>query len=121
MLTELEYEALRLMSAKQQVEIDQRYRKKNGWASYPSGTAFSAEIDNDDSSAIEVYEFVRDKPEKYFLYINEKEGTATTWIGDILGTVSFGTTYRAVFGDKRQHVRVYAINGKTYSGIYYKS
>lgn len=82
---------------------------------------FASEVTNELRSAIEVYEFCANPPAKYFLYINEKTKSATTWTGDALGTVTFGHEYMAVFGDKRQSVRIKAINGKTYSGTYYKS
>lgn len=86
-------------------------------ASFP----FASEVSNEMRSAIEVYEFINTPPNKYFLYINEKEGIAMTWTGQKLGRVTFGQTYRSNLGDKRQSVSIWAINGHTYYGTYYKS
>lgn len=82
---------------------------------------FAAEVTNELRSAVEIYEFCNDKPEKYFLYIKEENGTATTWTGELLGTVTFGFKFRSNFGDYRILVTVKAINGETYHGIYYTS
>lgn len=81
---------------------------------------FADEVNNDMRSAIEEYEFRTDAPKSYFLYIS-KEGKATTWTGQVLGNVSFSKEFRAVFGDIRQRVTVYGINGKIYHGTFYKS
>ena len=76
---------------------------------------------NEERSAVEVYEFCTDPPDKYFLYINCTKKEATTWTGDKLGTVAFGCEFRDNFGGKRVPITVYAINGKKYHGTYYKS
>jgi len=76
---------------------------------------------NEERSAIEVYEFVHDPPVKYFLYIDEPSRSATTWMGDVLGRVSFGQSYRSAFGDTRVPIWVDAINGLLYHGTYFKS
>lgn len=94
---------------------------------------------HEEISALEVYEFVADPPERYFLYVKAPRiackggigsaedvhyggsGLATTWTGEKLGDVQFGRTWRSVFGDTRVSVSVYGINGKTYHGTYYKS
>jgi hypothetical protein len=76
---------------------------------------------NTERSQVEVYEFYYNPPERYFLYINREQQTATTWTGDKLGTVSFGREWRDNFGGKRVPVTVRAINGKTYHGTYFKS
>ncbi|WP_407156327.1 hypothetical protein [Bradyrhizobium sp. STM 3557] len=76
---------------------------------------------NEERSALEVFEFLRDKPARYFLYINAEKRTATTFTGDTLGTVSFGREYRDNFGGKRVAVTIRAITGETYHGTYYKS
>lgn len=78
-------------------------------------------VDNDLRGKIEVYEFMQDKPKKYFLYINEDTMQATTWGGESLGNVHFGKEYRSNMGDKRQSIDVFGINGVKYHGIYYKS
>lgn len=79
---------------------------------------------NEELSAIEVYEFKRDVPERYFLYIDEEKKVATTWPGHLLGTVTFGRQYKAPafggFGNLRVPVRIHSINGREYHGTYYK-
>lgn len=76
---------------------------------------------NEERSAVEVYEFCTNPPQTYFLYINCTKKEATTWTGDKLGSVSFGSEWRDNFGGKRVPITVYAINGKRYHGTYYKS
>lgn len=78
-------------------------------------------VTNEERSALEIFEFLRDKPEKYFLYISRDKGLATTWTGDELGRVTFGRTYRDNFGGERVAITVHAISGDTYHGTYYKS
>lgn len=73
------------------------------------------------TSALEVYEFCRDRPESYFLYINESKSLAITWAGDELGIVTFGRSYRGNMGDVRVPVTIHAINGKRYHGTYFNS
>lgn len=86
---------------------------------------------NDERSALEVFEFCCDKPEKYFLYISEKHDSAlsgptkpriaTTWMGEKLGDVQFGREWRDSFGGTRVSITIRAINGCAYYGTYYKS
>lgn len=61
------------------------------------------------------------KPTKHFVYIDEQNKTATTWMGDILGNVRFGRPYRDNFGGTRVPVWVAGNNGQTYYGTYYQS
>jgi len=93
------------------------------------GMATSAEVEswpsdcqvtNEERSLLEVYEFVNDPPpERYFLYISNDHKRATTWTGDLLGTVVTGAPWRSNLGDKRIPITVYAVNGKTYYGTFY--
>lgn len=78
-------------------------------------------ITNDDRSNVELYYFMKERPKKYFLYINEEKRTATTWTGEKLGTVYMGSTYTSNFGDKRRNIDVIGINGIKYHGTFYKS
>jgi hypothetical protein len=98
-------------------------RGKNGWASYrpEEKPADVPNVTNDERSALEVFEFCTNPPEKYFLYISDANRTATTWTGDALGNVLFGREYRDNFGGKRVPVTVRAINGHTYHGTCFKS
>ena len=95
---------------------------------------------NEERSACEVFEFLRDKPTKYFSYIREPDagtyarnsferakrlyartGSMQTWTGDNLGTVQFGLAFRDNFNGIRVPITVRAINGCTYHGIYFFS
>jgi len=81
------------------------------------------EVTNEEISAAEVYQFINDPPDKYFVYINEERHEATTWIGEKLGHVTGLSQIpkRSNFGDFRVYIDVYGINGKKYHGVYYKS
>jgi hypothetical protein len=98
-------------------------RGKNGWASYKpeDKPAHVPDVSNEERSALEVFEFCQNPPDKYFLYIREKDHTATTWTGDVLGQVSFGREWRDSFGGRRVPVTIRAINGHNYHGTYFKS
>lgn len=76
---------------------------------------------NEERSAVEVFEFHSDPPQRYFLYINQEKRIATTWTGDKLGDVSFGRAWRDNFGGERVPISVRAINGRSYHGTYYRS
>lgn len=85
-------------------------------------------FDNNARAKMELYEFVHNPPERYFLYVSAKNGThygasgeATIWTGVKLGDVQFGSTWQDNFGGTRVSVSVYAVNGYTYHGTYFKS
>ena len=96
-------------------------RGKNGWASYKpeDKPAHVPDVSNEERSALEVFEFCANPPDKYFLYISQEKRTATTWTGDVLGQVYFGREFRDNFGGRRMPVTVRAINGLVYYGTYY--
>jgi len=102
-------------------------RGKNGWASYrpEEKPAHVPDVTNEERSALEVFGFVQNPPERYFLYVNEETHEATTWTGDKLGDVRFGRPYECPafggFSSTRVPVTIRAINGVTYHGTYYKS
>lgn len=137
MLTKQQYDEIMARLTTHDAWVDTK-RGKNGWTSYKPEERESEgipDVTNEERSAVEVYEFMTDPPTRYFLYISEDkarfrfvqsvavptDGRATTWTGEELGRVSFGTPFRSGFGDLRIPVRVYAINGKTYAGTYFKS
>jgi len=81
-------------------------------------------VTNEERSAVEIAEFCRDKPDRYFCYIDEEKGTATTFTGDVIGLVRFGDEFQCpAFGgwSTRQHIRINASNGCKYYGTYFKS
>jgi len=106
-----------------------------GRTSYPADSVPKLlEVTNEERSEMEVYEFVTDPPEKYFLYCSFSKdaknnefthygasGFATTWTGQKLGNIQCGHTWRSNWGDTRVSIRVYGINGVTYAGTYFKS
>lgn len=101
------------------------YMKANKTNGIPAETCatfpYANEVSNEMRSAIELYEFMNNPPDKYFLYIDEDKAIATTWTGQQLGSVTFGKEYKSNMGDKRQSVSIWAVNGHTYYGTYYKS
>lgn len=99
---------------------------RNGRNSYPADSVpDDVRITNEQRSQIEVYEFVNNPPKKYFLYVNPEKRIVTTWMGDILGNITFlGLPYKCpAFGwpSTRQNLTFRGINGKNYTGIFYKS
>ncbi len=87
----------------------------------PEEVPADCRITNEERSSIEVYRFVNDPPTRYTAYVDEKAGTVTTWLGDKLGTVTFGRAWRDNFGGTRVPVWVRGINGRAYHGTYFKS
>ena len=124
MLTPEQYQALKDRHAKFEAW-------RNGRTSYESGSVpLDIRISNDELSSMELYEFVTNPPERYFLYIKRptppagctlgfQRTIATTWTGEKLGDVISGSQYRSNFGDRRVPITVHAVNGKTYHGTYY--
>jgi hypothetical protein len=110
-----------------------RFTKPNRWRVIPEEAAaslpFACEDLNALRSAVEVYEWEHNPPEKYVLYCEERPapqvsyrfrtGEAQTWTGQALGACFFGEVYRSCFGDRRQSVTVRATNGFLYVGTFY--
>lgn len=103
----------------------QAYREKHRTNGIPmevySKFPYDKEVTNSLRSAIETYEFFNDPPEKYFVYIDEKKETATTWTGQILGKVTFLNSFISNMGDTRRSLRLTCNNGVKYTGTFYKS
>ncbi|MCP4900013.1 MAG: hypothetical protein GY906_23845 [bacterium] len=78
-------------------------------------------VTNEEKSACEQFEFAHSKPERYFLYVNQQNKLATTWMGDKLGAVTFGRLWRDNFGGTRIPITVLGINGVRYHGTCYTS
>jgi hypothetical protein len=123
MMTEQEYRTTR-------ARIDAYETWRNGRSPIdPKDVPPGMTVTNEERSAVEVYEFVRDRPASYFAYVALpnaarpwcKRPTLITWTGDELGRITLGNTWRGNMGDVRQAIRVQAINGVTYSGTYYRS
>jgi hypothetical protein len=138
-----------MLTEKQALDIRSRHdaarawlkaQKRNSYKTEELRAAGIKEPTNDETSALEVFEFVRDKPEKYFAYVREPNagtygrssfdraralyagtGALQTWTGENLGTMQFGAAFRDNFGGIRVPVSVKAINGSVYHGTYFFS
>lgn len=108
------------IEAREAVRVEFMKRAKRNYLTPEDQTQLPS-VTNEERSAVEVYYWHNEPPEKYFLYVKEDSNTATTWTGEALGRVSFGREYRSCFGDKRQSVMLYGTNGRNYHGTYYKS
>lgn len=127
----LESAALRIISHEEAIILREKIarhdrwidsiRGKDGRACYkPEDVPSWLEIaNNNERSALEVYDFVNNPPDKYYLYVNAENKTVTTWTGEVLGRVVFGCSYRSNWGDKRIPITVLGINGRRYHGTYY--
>ena len=76
---------------------------------------------NQETSRQEVAEWIAKPPERYFAYVDVKRMKLTTWVGDILGSIQLGRSYRSSFGDWRRSITVQGTNGHTYHGTFYES
>lgn len=122
MLSDSQYETARRELDELRAWVDTK-RGRNGWASYrrEDVPAHLQHVDNELTSAVEFYEWLRDKPRRYFLYVNEARRQVTTWTGEVLGSVQFGNPYTSNMGDVRIPVHVEGNNGISYHGTYYQS
>lgn len=138
-----------MITAQTAADIRAREDALRAWlgsrCSYKTEEAIAAGLKpptNEERSALEVFEFVRDKPERYFVYISLPPrvksktypssvakyrdcyggtGRATTWTGDPLGEVQFGRAWSDNFGGTRISISVYPITGEAYHGTYFAS
>jgi len=105
------------------------YRLCNGYVSVPTDVSeipFADLATNENRSLIEVWNFNREKPNRYICYLktNKKtlyrgiRGVATTWTGDFLGVVIFSHSYKSNMGDTRCNVWLNGINGIQYYGVW---
>lgn len=96
--------------------------KHNGWTSYkPEQVARLNPPTNDERAQVELFDFVTNPPDRYFLYIREETREAVNFTGVRLGTVSFGREWRDNFGGTRRAVSIRSVNGVLYHGTYFKS
>lgn len=102
------------------------FSKGRNW--YPVGACPpELRVTNEERSAVEVWEWLADPPERYFAYVDTvaKAPTyyprITTWMGDNLGVCRLGRRWRSNFGDWRVSITVYGTNGVHYYGTFYES
>ena len=124
-----------LISAEQAADIRRReklstawLRKhrsgRSGWVSYdPKDPKLPPSVrrqpTNEERSELELFEFMRDRPDRYFAYYNNAMTEIGTFTGQKLGNIiQKGTIYRTGWGPgaRKQRVRVRAITGDTYAG-----
>jgi hypothetical protein len=135
MISKKRYEALRTRS-----EANEQAREAFDPKRFAKGGSYSKQdlkaievlaghkpLTNKERGAMEVYTFVKERPDTYVAYYKfhaprlegsqRITGIVTTWVGDKLGDiVHTGGEYRSAFRDKRVNIRVRAINGATYAG-----
>jgi hypothetical protein len=77
-----------------------------------------SDVTNDMRGAVELYELNRDRPEKFTAYVSSDGKSITTWMGDILGNITYtrqDSRRRSWHNDKMR--TVYAtIWGRRYYG-----
>lgn len=117
MISTEEYNILKATSDRHSAWLKARNYKSYKSEEVPA----DCQITNEELSLIEFYEWKTSPPNRYFLYVNEDTGRATNFMGEVLGDICFGRTWRDNFGGQRQAVKVYGNNGKNYHGTYYKS
>lgn len=134
MLSESEYITLKEKYAFYHSERERLFPGKNCFTQ-DMQACLPESCTNDEISAIEVYEFMTNPPDKYFLYISSSPGVqdkghkiihlsgrkATTWTGDVLGYVYCGSGFYSNFGDYRIPISIKAINGYWYHGTFFYS
>lgn len=129
-LTDAEYTALK-------ARYDAFEAWRNGRTSYQtSEIPAGLDVSNDERSKLEVYEFVKNPPVKYFAYVRRVNTQGqidakslrvqiTTWTGEILGTGILGRGYESPsFGRSNTRYPVLkfkAINGRSYFGTFFAS
>ena len=116
-----EYTILRAKIDNHEVERDRRFPRQ----SYPSDTVFDNPAPtNAERAAVQMFEFMRDKPARYGFYVqpyDEKAANlAVTWTGEKMGEViRRGAIHRNNFGARWMQLTIRAINGVVYSGRWY--
>lgn len=80
-------------------------------------------VSNEDRSKLELFNFVNDKPQKYFAYLSKDENgkwIVSNWMGEKLASANVYNIATSNFGDQRHYFDTYnSINGIRYYGIGY--
>ena len=109
--------------------VDAHFRKANGWACIDKDGQRAMRRDlgfavtNDQRSRVEIARFKREKPTRYFAYMNEDENgrwTIQTFAGDILSDrVTIKATHRhsGNLSKERVYFTCTGINGVIYHGM----
>lgn len=104
---------------------------KTGWICIPKEVqAVLPKVENAERSRVEMWDFLDDKPRRYFAYVKDATDETrtryiTTYMGDKLGVIThFSSSYRCGFGfpwSRRRNIEVRGFNGVRYWGIYCES
>ena len=126
MFTHAEYDVLqtRIAALKQWLDTSPLvHRSRNGSRSYADDAVPStSRVSNEEQSAVEVYDFYHNPPQRYFGYVALDLSSITTWTGDTLAHVTDAwPEWRSNFGDTRQTLDARGINGLQYRATHYKS
>jgi hypothetical protein len=126
-----------MITAEKAQDIRNREAALTAWRgnrnSYKTGEPEAAGLNpptNEERSALEVFDFVTNPPERYFIYVTRpkvqagytlgfQRTIATTWTGEKLGEAYLGGKFVSNFGDERYSITVRGINGKKYIGTYF--
>ena len=110
-------------------DFSKPYVQRNGWTVIPAdaprptfdGTPLDTDRVNAFSTTVELFEFDRDRPEKFSAYLSDGVDV-TTWTGEIVGYVSDrGAWHRNNFGARWRSIHVQSAWGAVYSGREYDS
>jgi hypothetical protein len=78
-------------------------------------------LSNDDLIDMDIYEFVKENPEKIRVYVSPNQTVIHSYFGAVLGTLhlNHAAMYRSNFGDVRFPCWADTINGHEYKGTFY--
>lgn len=104
--------------------LQKRRSGRGGWVSYdPKDPKLPPSVrrqpTNEERSELEMFEFMRNRPDRYFAYYDKDMSKVTTWMGQKLGDIIWrGQVYKTGWwpGARKQRVRVRAVTGDTYAG-----
>jgi hypothetical protein len=119
MVTETQYSELKSRQAIYE-KWSENFKQKNGWIVIPKEATPPVTFENEDRSKIEIYEFVTQKPARYFAYYHSGSRLIRNWMGEQLALVEYYSVPKvSSFGDKRVYFSARGINGIRYHGVAY--
>lgn len=132
-ITESQYTELKARYDRHVAFVDSLRKSPTSMVSYkPEDVPADAQISNAETSQIERYEFIRDRPSRYFSYVflneeypfgeDHRIGTIGTWANESIGRITSISAPQWQYGIARtrvQYLTVIGINGVLYHGRYY--
>lgn len=115
MVTEAQYNDLKARYERKETWVKANAWNGSKWISYsPDSLPLDSRCSNAETSEIETYEFMRDKPTSYTSYTSAH--IVTTWTGQRLGEILWSSGFwRNNMGDQREQLIVLGDNGIFYS------